>query len=75
MWGPKIKAGEWSRIRVNWNRETCRIDVNGEKGEPVKLSGDLFYSQHSALGVLTKSDTFYNGKIRRLAVSCDVSER
>lgn len=69
VWGPKIKAGEWSRVRVKWDRETCRIDVNGEKGEPVKISGDLFYAQHSALGALTTSDTFYKGRIRKVRTS------
>ena len=66
VWGPTIKAGEWSRVRVKWDRETCRLDVNEDKGEPVKLSGDLFYAQHSALGALTTSDTFYKGRIRKV---------
>ena len=36
------------------------------KGEPVKLSGDLFYARHSGLGALITSDTFYKGRIRKV---------
>ena len=73
VWGPKIKAGAWSRIRVKWDRETCRIDVNEEQGEPVKLSGDLFYARHSALGALITSDTFYKGRIRKVRTALSTS--
>lgn len=73
--GPEVKAGKWSRIRVFWDRETCCIDVDDVRGKPVPLCGDLFYPRHSAIGFLDGNDTFYNGKIRRLAVSSDISER
>lgn len=70
--GPEIKAGRWSRICVVWNRTTCRIDVDGVRGEPVRFSGDLFYPRHSALGFHSGNDTFYNGMIRSFRVSCDM---
>ena len=66
VWGPTIKTGEWSRIRVFWDRKVCRVDVNNKKGDPVKVSGDLFYPRHSALGVLQANDTFFKGRIRNV---------
>ena len=68
VWGPEIRPGRWSTVRVSWDRATCRVGVDGEWGEPVAVSGDLFYARHSALGVLHSNETFFKGRIRRLRV-------
>jgi len=67
--GPEIKAGEWSKIRLVWDRRQVHLEVNGKKGKVVPLVGDLFYARHSALGFLDRNDTFFSGKIRRFRVS------
>jgi len=75
VWGPKIAPGVWSKVRVVWDRLTCRVDVNGEKGEPVKVSGDLFYARPSALGTLGSNDSFFAGRMRRVRVGiADIDE-
>ena len=66
--GPEIKAGAWSRVRLVWDRKQCYLEVNGVKGKPVAVSGDLFYARHSALGFLNGNETFFNGKMRRFRV-------
>jgi len=67
--GPEIKAGEWSKVRLVWDRKQVYLEVNGKRGKTVPLSGDLFYARHSALGFLDRNDTFFNGKLRRFRVS------
>ena len=68
VWGPEIRPGRWSTVRVSWDRATCRVGVDGEWGETVAVSGDLFYARHSALGVLHSNETFFKGRIRRVRV-------
>ena len=64
--GPEVKAGKWQKVKVMYDRRVCRVDVDGERGESVEVSGDFFYARHSAVGSLGKDGTFFNGCIRSL---------
>ena len=43
-------------------------DADGVKGEPVKVSGDLFYPRYTALVAGRSAKAYFAGRMRRLSV-------
>ena len=66
--GPAIVAGKWQTVRVVCDQQVAWVEVDGVKGEPVKVSGDLFYPRYTALGAGHSPKAYFAGRMRRLSV-------
>ena len=66
--GPALKPGVWNRIKVVFDQTRCHLEVDGEAGAAVDVSGDLLYPQPMALGAGTGVKEFFEGEIRALSV-------
>ena len=66
--GPEIAAGRWQTVRVVCDQRTAWVEVDGAKGEPQAVSGDLFYPLYTALGAGTKPTEFFAGRIKSLSI-------
>ena len=66
--GPEIAAGRWQKIRLVCDQKTAYVEVDGKRGEPVPVSGDLFYPLYTAVGGGGKGDQFFAGRIKGLKI-------
>ena len=66
--GPAIVAGKWQTVRVVCDQQVAWVEVDGMKGEPVKVSGDLFYPRYTALGAGRSAKAYFAGRMRRLSI-------
>ena len=66
--GPTIEAGKWQTVRVVCDQQVAWVEVDGVKGEPVKVSGDLFYPRYTALGAGRSAKAYFAGRMRRLSI-------
>ena len=66
--GPQIAAGRWQKVRLVCDQKTAYLEVDGVRGEPVSVTGDLFYPLYTAVGGGGKGDQFFAGKIKSLKI-------
>lgn len=66
--GPKLKEGEWNRIRLSFDQSCATVEVNGEKGSPVVFSGYEYYPSTFIMGSRERNPLFFQGGIRKLAI-------
>ena len=66
--GPEIAAGRWQKVRLVCDQKTAYLEVDGVRGEPVPVSGDLFYPLYTAVGGGGKGDQFFAGRIKGLKI-------
>ncbi len=65
--GPGIAAGRWQTVRVVYDQSTAHVEVDGVKGEPVAVSGDIFYPLYTAIGAGVKDTEFFAGRMKSLS--------
>ena len=66
--GPQIAAGRWQKIRLVCDQKTAFVEVDGVRGEPVPVTGDLFYPLYTAVGGGGTGKNFFAGKIKSLKI-------
>ena len=65
--GPRVEAGRWQTVRVVCDQRTARVEVDGERGADVPVSGDLFYPLYTAVGA-EKGSGFFQGRMKRIRI-------
>ena len=65
--GPRVEAGRWQTVRVVCDQRMARVEVDGERGADVPVSGDLFYPLYTAIGA-EKGSGFFQGRIKRIRI-------
>jgi hypothetical protein len=70
--GPALEKGKWNNVRVVCDRKSVSVEVNGVKGELVKVTGFSVNPVYTALGAtpgyVNRTGAFFNGRIRNLSV-------
>jgi len=66
--GPEISTGKWQTVRLVCDQRTARIEVDDVIGEPVPVSGDLFYPLYTALGAGLKDTEYFAGRMKSFSV-------
>lgn len=70
--GPALEKGKWNKVRVVCDRKSVFVEVNGVKGDPVKVTGFSVNPVYTALGAtpgyVNRTGAFFNGRIRSLSV-------
>jgi hypothetical protein len=66
--GPQIAAGKWQKVKLVCDQKNAYLEVDGVRGEPVPVSGDLFYPLYTAVGGGAKGGEFFAGRIRNLKI-------
>jgi hypothetical protein len=66
--GPQIAAGKWQKVKLVCDQKNAYLEVDGVRGEPVPVSGDLFYPLYTAVGGGAKGGDFFAGRIKNLKV-------
>lgn len=59
--GPALKDGEWNELRLRFDQQTARIEVNGKPGQAKTCCGFEYGAQTPALGVLFDGWRFFRG--------------
>lgn len=66
--GPALQPGQWNKITVQYDQQTCQVIVNGVPGEAVPCSGYHRYPRATLLGA-SERGSFFTGKIASLKIT------
>jgi hypothetical protein len=67
--GPQtpLVAGKWSRVRIVFDQNEFYVEVDGQKGKPVKASAYQHNARYTALGAANHHPCFFRGALSDLS--------